>query len=139
MLLESFSMGETIPKYIAALRQTLRPLGSLCVRCFQPSHSPRFCTLLVCCLASLCISLAVAVLFSLRTSVLLCPRISLPAPFLRRMCRHRGLQDLCCGLALSPVRHDLPPKKTKGAGTHSWGRLTWQVEGVLTCFACLMS
>ena len=75
---------------VAAPRQTLGPSAGLCVRCFQPSHSLRSCSSLVCCSASLCPPCAVAVLFCLRTCVLLCPRISLPGPLFRGRCRHRG-------------------------------------------------
>ena len=71
-------------------RQTLGLSADLCVRCFQPSLSLRSCSSFVCCSASLCISCAVAVLFCLRTCVLLCPRISLLGPPLRGWCRQRG-------------------------------------------------
>jgi hypothetical protein len=114
-------MGVTLPTFSVLLFQRTLPhlarhsdpLQALCVRCFQPSHSLRFCSLLVCCLASLCISCAVVVLFCLYARVLLCPRYSFPGPLLWGGAVTEVLHDLRSGLALSSVRHDLPCKKKK--------------------------
>ena len=78
-LLRLPSLPHSFPRTLLHLARRSDYLQALCVRCFQPSHSLRSCSSLVRCSASLCIACAVAVLFCLRTSVLSCPRLSLPA------------------------------------------------------------
>ena len=109
--------GPGVRQRLAGRRNACRRsdhLQALCVRCFQPSHSLRLCSWLVWCLASLCIPCAVAVLLCLRARCSV-----LGTPFLAfsfgRGAVTEVLHALRCGLALSPVRHDLLCKK-KGGG-----------------------
>ena len=84
------------------------------MRCFQPSHSLRSCTLLVYCLASLCSPCAVAGLPAYERAAL--PKDLLTWPFPAEGAVTDIVHDLRCGLALSPVVYDLPLEKMPMGG-----------------------
>ena len=141
MLLEYFSMGKQYPNTLLHFARRSDHLAA-CVCVASSHHTP--CVPALC----LCVAWPASAFLALWPSCSACVRAccsALESPYLpltfEGCAVTEVLHDLRCGLALSPVRHDLPPpqKKEKGQVHIGWGRLTWQVEGVLTCFTCLMS